>query len=104
MIGQGAMLVKADLMIVCVVLASNYASLLVHLIVKAEHILGHHVQEMHQSSSLSSVLVMDCSKREHLMVDVQVASCLDWLGVSVGAHAGFCSAWFLDGCGKLSLY
>jgi hypothetical protein len=39
--GQGAMLVKADLMIVCVAIAGNGARLPVHLLVKVDQILGH---------------------------------------------------------------
>ncbi len=61
LISQGTMLVKADLMIVLVVLASNSYCLLVELVVKVEQILGRYVQEMRQASGLSSVLVMNCT-------------------------------------------
>ncbi len=69
LIGQGAMLVETDLTIYCVILASNGTCLLVHPLVKLELILGHHVQEMSQASSLSSLLVMFCKKSEHLFFD-----------------------------------
>ncbi len=56
-ISQGAMLNEADLMIVSAALAGNSTSLLVHLLVKVEQILGHQVQEMRQTRCLSGVLV-----------------------------------------------
>jgi hypothetical protein len=73
---QGTMLAKADIMIFLVVLARDGDHLLVDLVVKGEQILEHHVQEMRQTSGLSCVLVMNCTKRKHLCVDALVASCL----------------------------
>jgi hypothetical protein len=88
-----------------VVLAHDGNRILVYLLVEVEQMLGHHVQEMRQASSLCSVLVMKCTKRERLVFDARVASGLGGLGEVVGAHAGdFGYAWFWGGSGKWRSY
>jgi hypothetical protein len=60
-------------------LVSDGDCFLVDHLVTVGQILGHHVQEMLQASGLSSVLVMNWTKREHLVFDARVASGLGWL-------------------------
>ncbi len=64
LIGQGTMLIEANLIVVLVVLALDDDLLLLDLVVKVEQIFGHHVQEMRQASCLGNVaLVLNCTKR-----------------------------------------
>ncbi len=86
-IGQGTMLVDADLIIIFVVHVRDGDCLLVHLLVKAEQSIGHHVEEVRQASGLSSVRVMNCVKLAHRLFDALVASCLGRLDKGVGAHS-----------------
>jgi hypothetical protein len=98
------MLAKAYLITVFVVLAFNKDCLLVHLLVQVEQVLGHHVQVMLKASCFSCVLVMNCTKRERLVFDARVMSCLEWLEKVVSALSGDLGyAWYQNGCGKWSL-
>ncbi len=82
-------------MIVGVELPSNGSSLLLHILVKVEQILGHQMQEMLQIGHLPYVPVVHYTKSKPHPFDMCYTHCLDWSGEVIGGHACAWSGWWV---------